>query len=277
MKNRNLSWLIILFLGMVVFSSCNEKTENQSPLFESIVLSSDNKTATVTFSEAVYANADMTGNLLTADIIVTIPGVDFSYEVTHVAGAKTMTIDFTITSITNGTEVVTVKPASATSIYDAEGLAMTATTEIVSTSLTENKGIIGNWYSSGENVAPLLVTYFHVDSIYAEFEDDNTYLVEQYNEGNTSGIPDVVFTGTFTIEKSTVGEIWEIVLTQENPYAADASGIFEIKTTPEVLWYEVVQTSGTANVPPTPETGFGSSNGGAFGTTNIQKFIRIAQ
>jgi hypothetical protein len=136
-------------------------------------------------------------------------------------------------------------------------------------------GIIGSWYSSGENVATLLVTYFNVDSIYAEFNEDNTYSVEQYNIGNTSGIPDVLFDGTFTISKSNVGEIWTIVIVQNNPYAADASGIFEVKTGPEVLWYEVVQTSGTQNTPPTPEAGFGSTNSGAFGDWNIQKYIRI--
>jgi hypothetical protein len=137
--------------------------------------------------------------------------------------------------------------------------------------------IIGNWYSSGDNVAPLLVTYFTVDSIYAEFHEDQTYLVEQYNVGNTSDTPDLIYTGTYVVEKSDVGEIYTIVLTQELPFAATSEGIYEIKTSPEVLWYEVVQTSGTQNTPPTPEDGFGSSNGGQFAETNIQKFIRITE
>jgi len=276
MKNKKNSWFIIILLGIMVFSSCSEKTTNQSPLFNNIVLSSDNKTATVTFSEPVYANSDATGNLDTNSIAVTIPGVDFTYKVSHTAGSATMTIDFAITSTTDGTETVTVKPASAASIFDNEGLAMDLKSEIVSESLAANKGIIGSWYSSGDNVAPLLVTYFQVDSIYADFKDDKTYLVEQYNIGNTSGIADVIFTGTYTVTKSNVGEIWKIDLTQEAPYAAEAAGIFEIKKSPEVLWYEVVQTSGTQNTPPTPDEGFGSSNGGSLGLTNIQKYIRIS-
>ena len=275
MKNRSLFWIAMILLGVMGFSSCSDETVNQSPFFKSISLSDDNKTVTVTFSEEVYANADKTGNLESSDFMVSIEGVDFSYEITHTAGNMTMTIDLIITSITEGTEVVKVKPASATSVYDNEGLAMLDTEEINSESISQDLGIIGNWYSSGDNVAPLLVTYFNVDSIYTEFKDDFTYLVEQYNTDNTSGVPDVTFTGTFVIEKSTVGEIWKIVLTQELPYAATAEGIFEIILNPEVLWYEVVQTSGTQNVPPTPEAGFGSSNGGAFGTTNVQKFIRI--
>ncbi len=37
------------------------------------------------------------------------------------------------------------------------------------------------WQSSGTNVAPLLVTLFNTDSIYAEFNYDFTYTVEQYD------------------------------------------------------------------------------------------------
>ena len=277
MKNRSLFLITIILIGLLGFSSCSDETENKSPLFESLTVADNNKTVTVTFSEPVFANADQTGNLDSSDIIVTIPGVDFTYNVTQTAGSSSMTIDLTITSITDGTETITIKPASATSIYDNEGKAMDISETIVSESIAKDLGIIGKWYSSGDNVAPLLVTYFTVDSIYAEFKDDNTYSVEQYNIGNTSGEPDLTFTGTFIIEKSTTGEIWTINLTQELPYAAEASGIFEVKQSPEVLWYEVVQTSGTQNTPPTPEEGFGSSNGGSLGTANIQKYIRIAE
>lgn len=257
------------------FVSCSDDAENLAPDFVSVVLSSDNETATVTFTEPVYANADMTGNLTDANIKVEIEDVNFTYTVSHVTGENTLVIGLDITSVTSGNEVVKVSPVSATSIYDAEGLPMKADNEIVSEPLARDMGIIGSWYSSGENVAPLLATYFNVDSIYAEFNENNTYKVEQYNIGNTSGTPDVLFDGTFTISKSNVGEIWIIVIAQNNPYAADASGIFEVRTDPEVLWYEVVQTSGTQNTPPTPEAGFGSTNSGDFDDTNIQKYIRI--
>ncbi len=281
MKNKSLLWITIFLLGIIGFSSCSDDSENKSPLFESITISDDNKTVTVTFSEPVYANTDETGNLEASDILVTIAGVDFTYEVTHTAGNTSMTISLTITSVTDGTETVTVQPANATSIYDVKGKAMEAAEIITSESVTQDLGIIGNWYSSGDNVATLLVAYFDVDSIYAEFLDDNTYLVEQFNIGNTSTTPDVTYTGTFVIEKSIVDEIWTIVLTQTLPFAGTSEGIFEIQTSPEVLWYEVVQTSGTQNVPPTPEGGFGSSNGGTLVINevnwNLQKFIRITE
>ena len=277
MKNRSLFWITIILLGVLGFSSCSDETENKSPFFESITISDDNKTVTVTFSEPVYANADATGSIESSDISIAITGVDFTNTVTHTAGSATMTIDLVITSVTDGTETITIQAASATSIYDIDGKAMEITEVITSESIAQDLGIIGNWYSTGDNVSALLVAYFTVDSLYAEFKDDNTYLVEQYNTGNTSGIPDFTFTGTFVIEKSTSNEIWTIELTQEMPYAAEVSGIFEVKQSPEVLWYEVAQISGTQNTPPTPEAGFGSTSGGAFGETNIQKFIRITE
>ena len=281
MKNKILFWVTMFIIGTIGFTSCSDDAENKSPVFESITISDNNSTVTVTFSEPVYANADETGNLESTDFLVTITGVDFTYEVTHTAGSTSMTIDLTITSVTQGDEVVTVQPANATSVYDGEGKPMEAAEIISSESIAQDLGIIGEWYSAGDNVAPLLVAYFSVDSIYAEFLNDYTYLVEQYNIGNTSSTPDVTYTGTFVIEKSTIDEIWTIVLTQVLPSEGISEGIYEIKTSPEVLWYEVVQTSGTQNVPPTPEDGFGSSNGGTLvigGVNyNLQKFIRITE
>lgn len=281
MKNKILFWITMIVIGTIGFTSCSDEAENESPAFESITISDDNSTVTVTFSEPVYANMDATGNLEGSDFLVTITGVDFTYEVNHTAGASSMTITLAITSVTQGDEIVIVQPADAASVYDGDGKPMEVTETISSESISQDLGIIGEWYSSGDNVAQLLVAYFSVDSIYAEFFDDYTYLVEQYNIGNTSATPDVTYTGTFVIEKSDVGEIWTIVLNQDLPFTGISEGIFEIKTSPEILWYEVVQTSGTQNIPPTPEGGFGSSNGGTLVIDglnwNLQKFIRITE
>ncbi len=263
-------FLILIVIAIISFSSCSEDATNPAPTIENITAVGN--VVTVEFSEAVYANNDATGNLTEVNITATIPDVTFTYTVAHTAGDKEAIITLENTSIIPDGTMITI--TTATQIYDNEGGELTAGTT-ATTELAADLGIIGNWYSSGSNVAPLLVTYFFVDSIYAEFNEDFTMDVEQYNIGNTSGVPDLVFHGTFTIEKSTVDNIWTIVVAQELPYAADVSGIFEIKADPELLWYEVVQTSGTQNIPPTPETGFGSSNGGALGETNIQKFIRM--
>jgi hypothetical protein len=275
MKNLINSMFTLVVLSMLVFSACSDEATNNAPEFESVAISSDNKTITITFTEEVYANNDKTGNLMKEDFDLEILNVDFSFEVTHTAGSKTATVSLLITSVTDGTEIIKVAPANDASIYDAEGMPMKADHQILSDPIAKDQGIIGKWYSSGDNVAPLLVASFNVDSIYASFKDDGTYIVEQYNVGNTSSTPDFIFSGTYTIEKSNVGEIWNIEIAQQEFYAANASGIFEIKANPEVLWYEVVQTSGTQNVPPTPTDGFGSSNGGTLGVSNVQKFIRI--
>lgn len=266
-KNLFLTLIVIAMISMI---SCTKETNNPAPFLDDITVV-DN-VVTVTFSEAVYANNDGTGALTNASLDITIPDVAFTYEVAHTAGSTVATITLNITSIVpEGTQITV---TSAASIYDDKGAILLAGAS-VSADMVAELGIIGLWQSSGSNVAPLLVTYFTVDSISAEFKEDLTYVVHQFNIGNTSGTPDVIFSGTFTLERSGVGAIWNIAITQNLPYAAEASGIFEVKADPEVLWYEVVQTSGTQNIPPTAAAGFGSTNSGAFGTTNIQKFVRI--
>lgn len=135
-------------------------------------------------------------------------------------------------------------------------------------------GIVGEWYSSGENVALLLSFYFKVDSIYAKFESNNTYLVESFSEGAKT-----TYTGTFAQEKSGTGTIWNITLNQSSPTAVTSEGIFDVSTTtdPYTMQYEVVQTQPNIQAtPPTAEEGFGSSNGGQLGTSNIQKFVKLS-
>lgn len=127
-----------------------------------------------------------------------------------------------------------------------------------------------SYQSSGSNVAPLLVNLFGTDSIYAAFSIDNTYLVEQYDTNSVK----IEFTGTFTQSESGVGNIWNIVLSQSTPSQLTATGIFEISGT--TMTYEVVQTDPDIGAtPPTAADGFGSTSGGAFGTTNIQTFVEI--
>lgn len=276
MKNKAILFLSIAFALVIGFSSCS-KDENQAPKIKSAAVSTDNKTITVTFSEAVYSKADATGTLDASSLIVTAPAaLKFTYTVTHTAGSTTATVNLMITSIIQGTETFTVKPASATAIYDNEGAAMEVTEVAESNTVAKDLGIIGKWLSEGTNVAPLLAgPYFKVLKINAEFKSDFSYVVNQFNIGNSTTTPDVIFKGTYVIAKSTTGNIWTITCNQTAPGEATASGIFEIKTGPEVLWYEVVQTSGTVNIPPTPAAGFGSSTNGAYAMTLVQKYVRI--
>jgi hypothetical protein len=137
-----------------------------------------------------------------------------------------------------------------------------------------NLGIIGAWYSSGDNVAVLLSAYFNVDSIYAMFNADQTYVVESYD---TDGVM-TEYLGTYTQETSEVNGIWTIVLNQSSPSSLTSEGIFGffLDETTFDMKYEVVQTEpDLGNAPPTPEGGFGSSNGGQLGDANVQKYLKI--
>lgn len=136
-------------------------------------------------------------------------------------------------------------------------------------------GVIGKWQSSGTNVALLLQGEpFFTDSIYAEMKADFTYIVESYDADGVM----TPFNGTFTQQKSSVGNIWTITLEQSIPYAAISEGIFEIYAdeNPVRMKYEVLQTTPSIGLaPPTAAGGFGSSAGGAFGTANVQVFLKI--
>lgn len=133
------------------------------------------------------------------------------------------------------------------------------------------EGVQGKKYqSSGNDVAPLLTALFGTDSIYAQFNTDNSYLVEQYDTNNVK----IEFTGTFSQTESGTASIWNITLDQSTPAQLTAQGIFEISGT--TMSYEVVQTNPDIGaVPPTATAGFGSSNGGALGTSNVQTFQEI--
>ncbi|MFZ5946649.1 MAG: hypothetical protein ACOYU5_01625 [Stygiobacter sp.] len=136
--------------------------------------------------------------------------------------------------------------------------------------------IIGTWISTGSNVAPLLNTIFAsvggIDSIYATFNENNTYYVKQVNKNKTS----IVYEGTYVLTKSTNTDIHKISIVQTKPSAASNEGIYQINTSvnPNTMKYEVVLISGTQNTAPTPEKGFGSTNNGAFGTTNVQNYVK---
>lgn len=136
---------------------------------------------------------------------------------------------------------------------------------------TEQKtGIQGEWQSSGTDVAPLLVALFGTDSVYANFATDMTYSVEQYD---TSGAK-LTLTGTYMQEESSVEDIWTIEVNQTAPATLTSEGIFEVEG--NTMRYEIVQTNPDIQaVPPTPQDGFGSTNGGAAGMTNVQVYQRI--
>jgi hypothetical protein len=130
--------------------------------------------------------------------------------------------------------------------------------------------IVGDWVSEGANVAPLLVQLFKITKITATFNANGTYQVVQVDSANTS----LTLTGTYEVEKSSVGNIYTITANQQSPATLTSEGIYEI-TNGNSMKYEVVQTAPAIGaVPPTPAAGFGSTNGGALGTWNVQTYVK---
>ncbi|MBZ0200058.1 MAG: hypothetical protein K8H86_09335 [Ignavibacteriaceae bacterium] len=148
-------------------------------------------------------------------------------------------------------------------------------TNIVSIDSPEH--IVGIWISAGANIAPLLNVIFAgsggIDTIWATFNTNKSYLMKQKNVDGTV----INYSGTYTSNKSSVGSIYTITANQSTPAVSVSEGIYEIDRTqvPQFMRYEVVLTSGTQNTPPTPTLGFGSTNGGAFGMMNVQKYVRV--
>jgi hypothetical protein len=261
---------ILLFAG--IMTACDDDdTDMDPPTIAGATISGDNSEITVSFNMGVYASENGTGNLTEESFVLEIEGGNAtveSYTVEHTAGQTVAVITVTYNGIFTGEEVLTITGA----VFNADGIPMEATQS--ATVDLVNLGIIGAWYSSGDNVAVLLSAYFNVDSIYAMFNADQTYVVESYD---TDGVM-TEYLGTYTQETSEVNGIWTIVLNQSSPSSLTSEGIFGffLDETTFDMKYEVVQTEpDLGNAPPTPEGGFGSSNGGQLGDANVQNYLKI--
>jgi hypothetical protein len=130
--------------------------------------------------------------------------------------------------------------------------------------------IVGSWeaYDVSGVLAGLGVT-----GINAEFRGDQTYTVVSAAGGAQS-----TFEGSYTATLDETAGIYAITLTQSTPNNLTSEGIYEVYiASPDSMWYEVAQTDPviTGVTAPTTSAGFGSTSGGAFGNTNIQKYSRV--
>lgn len=270
---RNLFLLMALLplMALITFSGC-KKEDKEVPEFFGLTVAADNATATLAFSGAVYSTEDMTGALTSSSVTVTVTGGQAtlqSFALTHTAGTAQATISLILNGAADGTETITVSPANASSIFSAKGGAMAADEKVTAT--LKETGVIGYWISAGANVAPVLSS-FGIDSITADFKADNTYMVLAYTPDGSS----TTFSGTYVQSHSGVGNIYNISLSQTG--GVESEGIFEVTGGAQtIMKYEVAQTAPEVPgvTPPTAEAGFGSTAGGAFGTGNIQTFVRV--
>jgi hypothetical protein len=281
MKNKPFK-LMALMLGIIMsaisFTSCDKDDDKgDPPTIAAFSVAADNATALVVFSEAVYKSDNQSGNLDKAAFSVTIAGgtatlADFT--VTHIAGTNEVTLGLSLNGIATGQEVVTVMPSAANAIYNAKGAGIAATQS--KTANLNDVGIIGKWQSSGLNVSPLLIGA-GIDSIYANFKGDNSYVVESFTPDGSK----TTLTGTFTQQRSTVSGtsgIWIITVNQSSPNALVSEGIFQVvDQSPLLMKYEIAQTEPAivGVTPPTAAAGFGSTSAGAFGLLNVQTYLKV--
>jgi hypothetical protein len=118
-------------VSLVVFFGSAQIGFSQAPTFLSVVVAAGNGSAVVTFDQNVTSDAAGTQPLLAAQFSVAISassaggtvsaGAVTLSGVTHALGQSTATISFTISGVADGSEVLTVKAANATSIYSTTG------------------------------------------------------------------------------------------------------------------------------------------------------------
>jgi hypothetical protein len=218
MKKTSLKMLALLLgisLSAFTLTSCDkEDDKGDAPGIAAFSIEGDNESATLAFDMPVFATETKTGNLEKSDFSLTLSGgtatlADFT--VAHTAGTNQVIFGLVIDGIADGNEVITVAPASATSIYSEKGAAMEIT--VAKTANLNDIGIIGKWQSSGVNVAPLLI-YAGIDSIYAYFRADNSYLVESFTPDGSK----TTLSGTFTQQRTSVPGIWDITVNQSTPH-----------------------------------------------------------
>jgi len=271
--------LLLLFFSVLAGAfSCSDEKEIVDPppvvigpKFTTISISGDNKELIIGFTEGVFKGGLVNQPLSMDDFSVTFSGgqaVLDSFRLSHIANDTLAYIRLFTSGLATGEELITVAPATGTSVVNSEAIPMKAT-EKITTNLSDI-GIIGEWISTGDNLS-VIFGNFGFDSVYMHYKTDGTFIFKSHTIG---GIENVV-TGTFQQSISNVPGFRLISLEQLTPVAASNQGIFSLENFAVVkMTYEVVQTSPQVNglTPPTPELGFGSS--GLLGSDNTQVFLR---
>lgn len=254
MKKLNYLLTVTALAGLSMFMSCSE--DEDSAVLGSINVTIEGLPASAAASVSVSGPGGFTAEVTETGLLTDLELGVYNFEVSDAEVGDDLYIsdedDLSVNVTGEEEESIVVNYAEFSSV----------------------NGIAGTWVSAGDNVAPLLVNLFAVDSIVATFGVNQTYTVLQYTGGNTTPLE---LSGTYEQELSSVDNIWTIEVNQTSPAALVSEGIFAINVSanPDGMQYEIVQTSPDIGaVPPTPADGFGSTNGGAFGDANIQNYVR---
>lgn len=128
--------------------------------------------------------------------------------------------------------------------------------------------LVGSWVSEGADLSPLFADPpFSYDRVETTFRADLTYTTSTVTADG-----EVTLSGTFSVDEATSPP--SVDVEQLVPYVATALGIWDVDG--DTLTWEVVQVvPDYGYIPPTPETGFGSTSGpGLVADANIQIYRR---
>ncbi len=101
--------------------------DGTAPEITGLTLTPDNSTVFINLSENVYANTGATGDLVDADISLSISGGKATLgptSLSHTAGSNQFQVSIIYSGTPDGSEVLTVLPVDGASVYDAAGNAM---------------------------------------------------------------------------------------------------------------------------------------------------------
>ncbi len=184
MKKFTNSTILLVAMIIISLAACTKTPSPEPtpipPKISGIALSGSNKTfkAVINFSEGVYKNADKTGALDKNSFSVTIAGGKASlsgYSVNHLPGATSAEVSLTLNDYPDGKETLTVKPSNSSSIYNAKGVAMTAS-ESKGTKITGTTSKVITIKDNGQGIGTQTWTA------------NNTYLLDGFcfvNSGQT--------------------------------------------------------------------------------------------
>ncbi|TNE90999.1 MAG: hypothetical protein EP330_06950 [Deltaproteobacteria bacterium] len=142
------------------------------------------------------------------------------------------------------------------------------TPSVGDTATIAESGIAGDWVSEGSDLSELFASEpFYYVRVDAHFDADGSYEVVVTDRDNAQA----TLTGTYDVGLGSDPKT--IALTQAEPYASFAEGIWQIGED-GALTYEVVQTvPDYGYTPATPETGFGSTSGPSLAPgANVQVY-----
>jgi hypothetical protein len=212
MKNSRM--LIMLFAAfMLTFGACKKDDSTSNPgvpvEINTLELSDDNTTITVTFNEAVYSNNDKTGNLDANSFGVGISDatVSATFTATHIAGQATATIHLIYENPIKAGVTIQVT-AKASKIYNVDSGALEADiTKSVTTNGTPAE--ITNLEISNSNES---ITVTFNEAIYSK--NDKTGNLDDSCFG--VAISDASVTATFTVNHVAGENVATINLTYAN-------------------------------------------------------------